>query len=340
MKILPLVLIMFLFTSYRSVCQIGGEGTYRFLDLTNSAKIAALGGTQIAFTDNNLELAFCNPSLLSDSARNQLSINYANYIAGIGVGYAAFAPNLTGKGTFAAGIHYVNYGTFEGAGETGESTGSFRAAEYALNLYYSMNITPQIRVGVNVKPIFSSFERYQSFGLAVDLGMTWVTKERGSVIAVVARNLGSQLKSYYENGNREKLPLDIQLGFSRKLSNAPVKFLATFSQLNLWNITFREVAADQNQPVESTGKFTSDLMSHLILGGEFYPTNHLTLRLGYNYRRQKELSLEARPGLVGFSAGLGVKLPRFTLDYGVANFHLAATVHYFSLSTNLTRFIR
>src|SRR5665647_3596251 len=98
--------------------QIGGDGTYRFLDLTNSAKVAALGGTQIAFTENDLELTFYNPSLLSDSMRNQLSINYVSYIAGIGVGYAAFAPNLSGPNAFAIGIHYVNYGSFDGASES------------------------------------------------------------------------------------------------------------------------------------------------------------------------------------------------------------------------------
>ncbi len=102
--------------------QIGGDGTYRFLDLTNSAKVAALGGTQIAFTDNDLDLTFYNPSLLSDSMRNQLSINYVSYIAGIGVGYAAFSPNLRGPDAFAFGIHYVNYGTFDGATETGQLT--------------------------------------------------------------------------------------------------------------------------------------------------------------------------------------------------------------------------
>ena len=116
MKNLFLALLFIVYPFGLIFSQIGGEGTYRFLDLTNSAKVAALGGTQIAFTDNDLDLAFYNPSLLSDSMRNQLSINYASYIAGIGVGYAAFAPNIQGRNAFAAGIHYVNYGKFEGLG--------------------------------------------------------------------------------------------------------------------------------------------------------------------------------------------------------------------------------
>ena len=319
--------------------QIGGNGTYRFLDLTNSAKVAALGGTQIAFTDNDLDLTFYNPSLLSDSMRNQLSINYVSYIAGIGVGYATFSPNIRGKNAFALGIHYVNYGTFEGASETGQLTGTFRAAEYSFNLFYSRTLTPQLRVGINLKPIFSSLESYHSFGLATDIGITYESKDKLSAASFVARNLGYQITSYYENGDHEKLPWDCQLGFSKRLAHAPLRFFATANHLNKWNISFIDRPNDVTQPNNQTEKFTSLLMRHLIFGVEILPEQHVTLRVGYSYQRQKELAVDSRPGLVGFSAGIGVKIAKFNLNYGIASYHLAATAHYFSLAVNLSQFV-
>ncbi len=339
MKILVLVLLINLLSFYHGACQIGGNGTYRFLDLTNSAKVAALGGTQIAFTDHDLDLSFYNPSILSDSMKNQLSINYVNYIAGIGVGYVVFAPDIKGRNTFAAGIHYVNYGTFEGASETGQATGNFSAAEYAFNLYYSRTLSSQLRLGINIKPILSSFESYQSVGLAADLGVTYLMKDKRTAVAFVARNLGSQIKTYYQNGDHEKLPWDIQLGFSRRLANAPIKFLATLTHLNSWDITYKDIAEDVSQNAVNPENFTSTMMRHVILGAEIYPEQHVTLRFGYNYRRQKELAVDSRPGLVGFSSGLGVKFSKFNISYAIASFHLAATVHYFSLTTNLSQFI-
>jgi len=336
-KGLLIVIILVVYPFGLLFSQIGGEGTYQFVDLTNSARVAGLGGVQVAFTDNDLNLVYYNPSLLSDSMRNQLSLNYVRYLAGIGVGYVSFAPNFKGRNVFAAGIHYVNYGTFEGASETGVITGTFKASEYAINLYYSRTISSNLRAGVNIKPIFSFLENYHSIGFAADLGITGISNNKLLVGALVVKNMGRQITTYYENGEREKLPFNVQLGFSKRLANAPVRFYATFDQLNNWNIVYSNTSGD---PIEtSLGDFSSILMSHLILGGEIYPQQYLTLRFGYNYRRQKELAVNARPGLVGFSAGVGVKIGKFAMNYGIASFHLAETAHYFSLSTSLSQFI-
>jgi len=271
--------------------------------------------------------------------RNQLSVNYVKYIAGIGVGSAAYAPNLGGANLFAAGIHFVNYGTFDGASETGQLTGTFRAAEYAVNLFYSRHISSQIRVGIDLKPIFSSFESYHSFGLAADLGISYSSKDDHSSIAFVSRNMGRQITSYYQNGVTEKLPWDLQLGFSRRLTNAPVKFVMTAIHLNKWNLTYVDLPTDPVSTNASAENFTSLLMRHLIFGAEIAPEQHVTLRFGYNYQRRKELAVDSRPGLVGYSAGLGIKIAKFTVNYGIASFHLGAAVHYFSLTTSLSDFI-
>ena len=331
--------LLFLLVSNAGFGQIGGSGTYQFLDLTNSAKMAALGGTQIALSDNDVALTFYNPSLLTDSMRSQLSVNYVSYIAGIGVGYAAYAPNIKGKNRFAAAIHFVNYGTFEGASETGQLTGTFKAAEYAVNLFYSRKITTQIRAGLNLKPIISSLESYHSFGLAADLGITYSAKDGHSAISFVTRNIGHQITTYYQNGVYEKLPWDMQLGFSRLLNTAPIKFLVTADHLNRWNLAYIDLPSNLNTVKVSTENFSSLLMRHLILGAEIVPEQHVTLRFGYNYQRRKDLAVDGRPGLVGYSAGVGVKITKFNISYAIASFHPGAAAHYFSLTTTLSELL-
>lgn len=339
MKIGIVVVLLSVLCSNLLFGQNGSNGTYQFLDLPNSAKVAALGGTQLALTDNDVGLSFYNPSLLKDSMRNQLSVNYVSYIAGIGVGYAAFSPNSKGPNTFAVAVHYVNYGTFEGASETGQLTGSFNAAEYAINLLYSRDILPRFRGGINLKPIFSSLENYHSFGIAADLGLTYNSSNYRSAIALVARNIGRQITTYYQNGNSEKLPWDIQLGFSQRLTNAPVRFLITANHLNEWDLGYSDQSADLISAARSKENFTSLVMRHLIFGGEISPDPHIVLRFGYTYQRRKELALDSRMGMVGYSAGLGIKLGKFNVNYGIASYHLAAAVHYFSLTTTLSEFI-
>ena len=244
-KVCLLILLLLKFTSNFAVGQIGGGGTYKFLDLTNSAKVAALGGTQIAITDNDIALPFYNPSLLTDSMKNQVAVNYASYIAGIGVGYAVYSPNLKGSNTFAMGIHFVNYGTFEGASETGQLTGTFKAAEYAINLFFSRELVPGLRAGINLKPVVSSFESYSSFGLAADLGISYSSKSKHTAVSFVSRNMGSQITTYYPGGVRERLPWDLQLGFSRHLTNTPVTFLVTADHLNIWDLTYTDLRTNQ-----------------------------------------------------------------------------------------------
>jgi len=41
----------------------------------------------------------------------------------------------------------------------------------------------------------------------------------------------------------------------------------------------------------------------------------IALRFGYNYFRQKELALENKNGIVGFSFGGGIRVRAFHLDY-------------------------
>ena len=255
------------------------------------------------------------------------------------MGYATYAPNQRGRNAFAVGIHYVNYGSFVGAAENGQLAGAFSAAEYALNLFYSRTITSRIRVGINLKPILSSFESYQSFGLAADLGITYLSKDQNSALALVVKNIGTQITTYYQNGVHEKLPWNVQLGYSKRLLHAPIRFFVTANHLNVWNLTYVNLSDEAQSSIVKSESFTSLLLRHFDFGAEFLPEQHVTLRFGYNYQRQKELSLTDHPGLVGFSAGIGVKIANFTINYGLASFHVASTAHYFSLNANLSQFV-
>ena len=99
--------------------QVGGTATYSFLNLTPSAQVAALGGKVNAVTGADPSLAFYNPGLLDSTANNYLSLNFVNLFAGINFGYASYSRSYQSVGNFAAGIHYINYGKFTGADESG-----------------------------------------------------------------------------------------------------------------------------------------------------------------------------------------------------------------------------
>lgn len=318
--------------------QIGGEYTYQFLELTNSARIAALGGTQIAIFDtSDLNLPFHNPSLLHEDMDNRLLVNYVNYLTDINYGYASYAKSYNGIGNFAVGMHYINYGKFDEATETGELTGAtFNAAEYALNLIYS-NSYKRLNYGVNLKPILSSFESYQSLGIAADIGLNFRSKGGNTTLALVARNMGTQITTYYDNGNKESIPFNLQLGISQRLKHAPVILSATLQQLNHWDLAapLEDPEFTPEAVFTRDESFAKQIMRHTVLGIEILPSENFILRAGYNYQRRQELKFDNKASTVGFSAGFGLKIKRFRLDYGISRFHLAGSSNLFSVAINL-----
>lgn len=327
------------------MAQKGGEYTYSFLGLTNSARVAALGGEVVSILDDDINLIFHNPSLLTSGMQNHLNLNYVNYFAGVNYGYASYGFSLDGIGNFAAGIHYVDYGTFDGTDELGQSMGTFRASEYALNLVYSRPIIDTfLTAGVNLKPIFSSFEQYTSLGIALDAGVTYHHPQTRTTIGLVVKNIGTQITSY--TGTREKLPFEIQAGITQGLAHAPFRFNVTFQHLERWDLTYKTTASNDfnslNEDVKASGfdVFGDKLMRHMVFGVEFLLGENFHFDLGYNYKRRQEMKVNARPGTVGFSWGFGLRVSKFHIAFGRASYHLVGGTNHFSLTTNLSEFYR
>ncbi|HZL12449.1 MAG TPA: type IX secretion system protein PorQ [Prolixibacteraceae bacterium] len=316
--------------------QIGGESTYDFLNLTNSARMAALGGNQIAINDSaDLNVSYNNPSMLKAGMKNMLALNYVSYFAGVNYGYAAYSFGTSLPGNFAVGMHYINYGNFIEALPNGEKTGAtFNAAEYALNIIWS-NEYKRLSYGINLKPILSSFENYQSIGIAVDLGVSLFSKNKLTVTSLVARNIGTQITTYYEGAEKESIPFDLQFGISQRLQHAPIRFAATMQHLQKWNLAQAEEDNTNGTTVYTEDGFAKKFMRHLVLGVELLPSPNFTVRAGYNYQRRQELRLDEKMSTVGFSWGFGFQISRFHINYGSARYHLAGSSNLISVALNL-----
>ncbi len=331
------LLIVLALGSLKGFSQIGGEYTYDFLNLTNSARMAALGGNQIALNDSlDLNVSYNNPSLLSPDMSNSLVLNYVGYFAGINYGYAAYSFRTPLPGNFAVGMHYINYGNFDEALANGEKTGAtFSAAEYALNLIWS-NSYGHLNYGINLKPIFSSFENYQSIGIAADLGVSLFSKNRLAVTSLVARNIGTQITTYYSGAEKESIPFDLQFGFSQKLQHAPIRLAATLQHLQKWNLSKPVTDNTSTDVTASEDNVTKKFMRHLVLGVELLPSPNFTIRAGYNYQIRQEMRLAEKMSTVGFSWGFGFRISRFAVSYGSARYHLAGSTNLISVAINLS----
>ena len=337
-----LFFIVILLTSHVLIAQIGGNGTYKFIDLPASARSAAMGGKMISLREQDLNLVADNPSILDSSMHNDLALSYINYLADINLGHVAYARNIRGFGPVSASMHYINYGTFKAADVTGQELGTFGAAEYALSLSHGRALDSLFSMGVSLQFIYSALEQYKSFGIATDFGGSYLSKNKGFSAGLVFRHMGAQLIRYTEK-NTEPLPMEIQLGVSKRFAHAPLRLNFLASNLQKWDLTWIDPNSSgikydpiTGDPINKLITFDK-MMRHFVIGIEFLPSKNFNLRLAYNYQRRQELRVAVRGGMTGFSFGAEIKVSKFRISYGRATYHLAGASNHITLTTNISQ---
>ncbi|MFT3740863.1 MAG: type IX secretion system protein PorQ [Breznakibacter sp.] len=333
------ILAIFSSLSFHLLAQQGGSSVYGFLHLPNSARVGSLGGNQVGLADGDLNLWYHNPGTLAmTEGTRQLVLNVVPYLSDINYGFVGYSQSVEKVGTLAIGIHNINYGSFDMVDEYDQGMGTFHAREYAILLGFARKLTPNFTAGITFKPVISQFESYRSFGLAADMGANFITNDGLFNAGIVLKNFGSQISNY--NGDNEKMPTDLQVGFSQKLAHAPFRFLLTFQGLMNWDLDY-QIDESQNGSAYDTSEddnigLGDNILRHTVIGVEFLPSKSFNVNMGYNHRRRQELKIEEKGSTVGFSWGFGLKLYKFRFAYGSARYHLAGSSNHFSLTTNFS----
>lgn len=318
--------------------QIGGEQAYQFLNLPVSATQAALGGNNVTIYDDNSTQPLYNPAALNPLMNNELSVNYTNVYESVHAGTATYAKTFKNKRSMHVGVVFLNYGAIDGYDENGNSTGSFSANDVAVSFGYAIPIeNTNIRLGSNLKYITSTLENYQSHAAAVDFGAVYVHPTNGFHAGLTVKNVGLQLKSFEET--KEKLPLNITLGFSKQLENVPIRWHLTLENLQKPAIAFSntnraEVGLDGTVKEEKVS-VVQHALRHIIVGAEFFTNKKFNVRLSYNFRRGEELKLLEKRSMAGLSAGFSLRFKRFRVEYTHSRMTLAANSHLIGCSIKL-----
>ena len=322
------------------------EVIYKFLNLPNSAEVAALGGTNVSLQNKDVNLVYQNPALLSSSVNKNIGINYTSYMGGIGYGSVAYAQDIDSLSHWSANLSYIGYGSFDGYTEEEIPTGSFSAGDLCLSATYSRRLFKNIMAGISLKPIYSYIETYHSFGLAVDVGGNYYDPEHDFSVGLVLKNVGVQFKGYYSLEGlqqREPLPWDVQIGVTKRLAHAPFRFSLTYTNLNRWDLNYYKAPVQSNNMLSITEEdkkigWGDMLFSHLIIGVEFIPTNSFNLIVAYNHRRSQEFALEDTKSINGFSFGAGIRVYKFALGVAYAQYAASGNTLSLSLATSLDSF--
>lgn len=282
------------------------RSAYNFLRLPVSAHAAALGGDNITIIDDDQMLIFSNPALLASVSDKTISLSYMNYMAGTSMAGAAFNRVVKEKASWAASAQYIGYGTMKQTGTDGTQLGEFSAKDIAVAGYFSYMLSERIVGGITAKFVTSYIGNYSSIGMGVDLGLNYYDPDHDWSVSLVGKNLGGQLKAY--DDEYDPMPIDIQLGVSKRFAHTPFRVSATFVDLNHWNY-----------------KFTN----HLVVGIDAALSESIWLGAGYNFRRANEMNIDDADGGgthgAGLSFGAGLNLQRFKLNIAYGKYHVSST---------------
>jgi hypothetical protein len=301
-------LMSLLFTIHCSLFTVSAqesETAYNFLRLPVSAHVAALGGENISLNEDDATLVFHNPALMNFVADKTINLNYMTYMEGAKTASAAFVKGIGERASWGVTGQYMDYGKMKQTTYDNIEIGEFSAKDICIGGAFAYALTEKISGGITAKFITSSIADYHSIGVGVDLGLNYTDSIGDLSISIAAKNLGGQVKAYDEEF--EKIPFDLQVGVTKRLTNSPFRFSATLSRLNNW---------DQG------------LIKHLAVGADVLLSETIYLAAGYNFRRAHEMKITDDDGAsahgAGFSLGAGIGLERFKLHIGYGKYHVSA----------------
>ena len=321
------------------------RGTYSFLRTTNSARVAALGGLPLPIYDDDIQLSTFNPATIGEGMSNKLGLSYVDYYTDINFATLQYARTFNALGSFAATVQYHNYGHFDETSESGVVTGDFGCSDFSVNLGWGRQLTPNWSIGAALKYAGLQYESYSAGALAVDVAGMYHS-DNGWIFSLNARNIGTQLFNNI-NADHDPLPFSLDLGASRKLEHLPVTVMLWFDDLQHWNkfvMTPTYIEKHTNpitgelEPEGAVARFARNAACHFVLGGELALSKNIVLRSAFNYGERYTMDVPQSRTLVGFSAGVAVKVKMFEISYARARDNITVAPNYLTITLDLNKF--
>lgn len=311
----------------KASCQ-ESTSVFNFLNLPYSAHVTGLGGHNISLIEDDITLVAQNPSLLSSVSSKTVGFNFLTFMKGSKAGSVAYAQTVGERGTWGVNTQFVGYGSMNETLPTGEVIGKMHAQDICINGSYAYLLGERWSGGATGKIIYSHYGEFSSCALAVDLGVNYFLEEQGFSLSAAARNIGGQVKAFGDH--HERLPFDLEAGFTKELGHAPISISVTLVDLTRWS---------KDDYYSTDGKISNGriLTNHFNLGVDIKPAQFLYLAAAYNFRRAYEMKAAGSSHAAGLSFGAGVYLKKFSAGIGYAKYHVGAPTLSFNIAYNFLK---
>jgi len=299
-----------------------GTTTAQFLSIPVGGKAIAMGGAFTAVSTDATAL-YWNPGAISRNGKNSVYASQTNWLVGSAHQWIGVQIMVTRQDAIGLSVNNLDYGSRERVTTVAEPDGTgeyWNANDLSMALSYSRNLTDRFSIGGSLKYITQQIWHESSSGMAIDLGLLFITQFNGLRISATMRNFGGELQldgrdllhridiDPENEGNNETIvarlktdswpiPLAFHVGMAMPI----------IDQQNLK----ATIAADAIRPTDNT--------ETLGVGGEVQLFNVLSLRGGY----QTLFRTDAQSGL---TLGFGIQIPNpyasINFDYSYQDYGL------------------
>ena len=314
----------------------------------NSARVVALGGLPLPMHDGDLQTAVFNPSSISPEMNNQITLSYVgDFKLGTNYASAQYSHTFEKIGSFAATVQYNNYGDMAYASESGTTDGTtFNVSDYAVTLGWGRELTDKWSIGANLKYVGVQYDSGRAGALGVDVAATYWSYSNWA-FTLAGRNIGRQLFIVEMLNDEKWLPFSLDFTASKKLDHLPLTIVVGYRDIQQWNKAYDDplhlyasydpITGDYSTPSKAS-RFFTNLGCHIVVGGELEIGKNLLLRASYNYADHHNMDVPLKRTLVGFSAGFGVRIKAFQIDYAYSRSNIVGSPHFLTLRMDLNKF--
>jgi len=305
-----------------------------FLTIPVGPRASGMGGAFTA-TANDVTSAYWNAAGLSRIGRDEFTASFSNWIGGTKLSWFGLSYQLDEDDAVGLSINQLDYGQEE-ITTTGQPDGTgqyWSAADIALGLSYSRNLTDRFSVGGTVKYINEKIANESASAFALDVGLLFYTQLQGLRIGMNISNFGTEMQLAGQDlltpgdidpahtGNNKTIAADLQT------DSWPLPLVFTVGlgydmvSTETWGWT---IATDAVYP--------NNQSAYLNLGSELNWSKVLYIRGGY-------YSLFKKNEQGGLSAGVGLKYDFGSfytkVDYSYTNFGIFDPINRISISIGL-----
>jgi hypothetical protein len=295
------------------------------------ARSSGWGGANTAHA-TGLEAVNLNVAGLAFTQKTEILFARTNWFAGSGVNVNGFgiSQNLSDRGVLGISVMNMSFGeidvTTEDNPEGGIGTFSPKLMTFALS--YAKSFSNSISGGFTIKGISESISNAKAGGIAIDMGVRYVTGENDRVkFGIALRNVGPKMQY---SGDGYSFKTDINDGdFTLEQRNEAFELPSLLNigvSYDFYLGATTDTTTDETitlHRVTAAGNFTSNSFGkdQLRAGVEYGFKNMLMLRAGYVYEEGLN-NIETRTTFnVGPTMGMTLEVPlseggsKFGVDY-------------------------